>query len=94
MRGEKKDRAKEIESRRFQKDLGIEVRRQNLDVITHSATRLLDPWFDKNGYEKKKRRNITQDSKRVQRCVVEAAIGSYNMVPSPDIPEVEDGQDY
>lgn len=61
-------------SRRFQKDMEIEIRKQNFNVILHSQTRLLNSVFDKHKYEAKKKRMIHRDSKRVQKAIVQNEI--------------------
>ena len=63
-----------IEKKRFQKQMEIEIRKQNFDQINHSTTRLLSSVFDKRRFENKKRRCISRDSKIVQMKVVDYAL--------------------
>ena len=63
-------KAIELESKRFAKEMTIQIRKQNMDVIQKSTTRLLHSVFDKHRFEKRKRRQITKDSKSIQRQIV------------------------
>ena len=74
-------KAIELDSKRFAKEMTIEIRRQNMDVINQSTTRLLTSMFDKRRFEKKKRRFISRDSKSVQKQVVEDALVICNIAP-------------
>ena len=58
-------KAIELSSRRFQKEMDIKIRKEHLQVIVNSSTRLLNSVFDKRSFERKKRRCVTRDSRVV-----------------------------
>ena len=58
-------KAIELDAKRFAKEMTIQIRKQNMDVIHKSTTRLLNSVFDKHSFERKKKKLINRDSKSV-----------------------------